>query len=61
MVFHSGYSTLYIYYSHRTHAHAFLGRLAMVACVGFLVQEALHPLHSEIGGMAVTHMQQVRY
>eukprot|EP01036_Dinobryon_divergens_P026500 gene26500-35163_t len=36
------------------------GRLAMVACVGFLVQEALHPLHSEIGGMAVTHMQQLR-
>ena len=33
----------------------------MVACVGFLVQEALHPLHNEIGGMAMTHMQQVRH
>jgi hypothetical protein len=35
------------------------GRLAMMACVGFLVQEAFNPLHHEIGGMAVTHMQQV--
>ena len=37
------------------------GRLAMMACVGFLIQEAFNPLHHEIGGMAVTHMQQVRY
>mmetsp|Transcript_28584 Transcript_28584/g.40729 ORF Transcript_28584/g.40729 Transcript_28584/m.40729 type:complete len:386 (+) Transcript_28584:20-1177(+) len=36
------------------------GRLAMLACVGFVIQEAIHPLHEDIGGMAITHMQQLR-
>lgn len=37
-----------------------LGRLAMLACVGFVLQEVMHPLHEDIGGMAITHMEQVR-
>jgi hypothetical protein len=37
------------------------GRLAMLACVGFIMQEFFHPLHSNIGGMAITHMAQLRH
>jgi len=36
------------------------GRLSMLACIGFLTQEMYHPLHPEIGGLAITHLQQVR-
>ena len=36
------------------------GRLAMLAAVALPVQELWHPLHPEIGGLAVTHMQQLR-
>lgn len=35
------------------------GRLAMLASVGFLLQEVYHPLHVDIGGLAVTHMAQL--
>lgn len=35
------------------------GRLAMLGSTGFLVQESFHPLHPEIGGLAITHMQQL--
>jgi hypothetical protein len=37
------------------------GRLAMLACVGFIVQEFYHPLHENIGGMAITHMAQLQH
>ena len=37
------------------------GRLAMLACVGFVVQEFYHPLHDNIGGMAITHMAQLQH
>lgn len=36
------------------------GRIAMLACVGFITQENFHPLHENIGGLAITHMQQLR-
>eukprot|EP00981_Chlorochromonas_danica_P002655 scaffold521_cov177-Ochromonas_danica.AAC.9 len=36
------------------------GRIAMLACVGYLLQEAWHPLYPHIGGMAMTHMEQLR-
>ena len=36
------------------------GRIAMLACVGFIVQEFYHPIYPDIGGMAITHMQQLR-
>jgi len=36
------------------------GRLAMLASTGYLVQESYHPLHSDIGGLAITHMAQLR-
>lgn len=36
------------------------GRLAMLSSLGFAVQEVYHPLHPEIGGMAITHMLQLR-
>lgn len=36
------------------------GRIAMLACVGFITQENFHPLHEQIGGLAITHMQQLR-
>lgn len=36
------------------------GRLAMLAAVAMPVQEQWHPLHPEIGGLAVTHMSQLR-
>ena len=36
------------------------GRIAMLACVGFITQENFHPLHEHIGGLAITHMQQLR-
>jgi len=36
------------------------GRIAMLACVGFITQENFHPLHESIGGLAITHMQQLR-
>ena len=29
------------------------------AALGFLVQEAYHPLHPELGGMAITHMASI--
>lgn len=35
------------------------GRLAMLAFVGMLVQEIYHPLYPNIGGLAITHMQQL--
>ena len=35
------------------------GRLAMLACVGMCVQESFHPLFPEIGGLAITHMDQL--
>lgn len=37
------------------------GRIAMLACIGFVMQEFWHPVYgSSIGGMAITHMQQLR-
>jgi len=38
------------------------GRLAMLATVGVLVQEAWHPLHTSqhMGGLAIYHMQMLR-
>jgi hypothetical protein len=30
-----------------------------LSVVGFLVQESYHPLHANIGGMAITHMASV--
>lgn len=35
------------------------GRLAMLGSAGFLLQEAAHPLHASIGGLAATHMDQL--
>jgi len=35
------------------------GRLAMLATVGLLLQEQVHPLHPDIGGLAITHMDQL--
>jgi hypothetical protein len=32
------------------------GRVAMLSVVGFLLQEVYHPMHEEIGGMAITNM-----
>lgn len=37
------------------------GRLAMLACVGFILQEFYHPMHENIGGMAITHMAQLQH
>ena len=31
----------------------------ITAALGFLVQEAYHPLHPELGGMAITHMASI--
>jgi hypothetical protein len=36
------------------------GRIAMLASVGFLTQEVYHPLHPDIGGLAITHLAQIR-
>jgi hypothetical protein len=36
------------------------GRLAMLATVGFVAQESFHPFHPDIGGLAITHMEQLR-
>ena len=35
------------------------GRLAMLATLGCMVQEIYHPLHKEIGGLSITHMNQL--
>jgi Chlorophyll A-B binding protein len=35
------------------------GRLAMLGTVGMIVQEQYHPLHEDIGGLAITHMDQL--
>ena len=31
----------------------------ITAALGFLVQEAYHPLHPDLGGMAITHMASI--
>jgi hypothetical protein len=36
------------------------GRIAMLASLGYLLQEYWHPLYPEIGGLAMTHMSQLR-
>ena len=36
------------------------GRLAMLSTLGFTVQESHHPLFPDVGGMAITHMEQLR-
>ena len=36
------------------------GRIAMVSSIGFLTQEVYHPLHPDVGGLAITHLQQIR-
>ena len=36
------------------------GRVAMLASVGFFTQELYHPLHPDVGGLAITHLQQLR-
>ena len=36
------------------------GRLAMLASTGFIMQEISHPFNSKVGGMAITHMEQLR-
>jgi hypothetical protein len=35
------------------------GRLAMLGCMGSIMQEQVHPLHEGIGGLAITHMAQL--
>jgi hypothetical protein len=35
------------------------GRLAMLACFGYIAQEICHPLHPDIGGLSCTHMSQL--
>ena len=35
------------------------GRLAMLSTLGCIMQEWSHPLHPEVGGLAVTHMDQL--
>lgn len=35
------------------------GRIAMLASSGIILQEHFHPLHPEIGGLAITHMDQL--
>ena len=35
------------------------GRLAMLGVTGFMLQEQYHPRHQDVGGLAVTHMQQL--
>jgi len=35
------------------------GRLAMLSCLGFSTAEAFHPLHPDLGGLAITHMAQL--
>lgn len=35
------------------------GRLAMLACVGLMTQELVHPMIPNIGGLAITHMDQL--
>jgi hypothetical protein len=37
------------------------GRLAMLSTVGFMMQEKFHPMHPEIGGLAITHMNQLSF
>jgi hypothetical protein len=31
----------------------------MLAVVGFITQEIVHPLHPDVGGMSITHMAQL--
>ena len=35
------------------------GRLAMLATLGMLVQESYHPFRPNVGGLAITHMEQI--
>jgi hypothetical protein len=35
------------------------GRLAMLAAVGIIIQESFHPIHPDVGGIAITHMDQL--
>lgn len=37
------------------------GRLAMLSSVGFLTQESWHPLQPTVGGLAITHMNQLQH
>lgn len=37
------------------------GRLAMLGTTGMMAQEFSHPLHPDIGGLAITHMEQLRH
>lgn len=34
--------------------------ITLLVAIGFLVQEQYHPLHANVGGLAVTHMDQLR-
>ena len=36
------------------------GRLSMLASLGMLTQELFHPLYPNVGGMAITHLAQIR-
>ena len=36
------------------------GRLAMLATLGFAVQEYFHPIHPEVQGLAIFHMDQLK-
>ena len=37
------------------------GRIAMLACVGFIIQESFHPLFSGVGGPAIDQIPQLPY
>ena len=37
------------------------GRLAMLGTTGMAAQEFSHPLHPDVGGLAITHMQQLQH
>lgn len=39
--------------------HLIITKKLLSSVVGFLVQESYHPLHANIGGMAITHMASV--
>lgn len=36
------------------------GRIAMLSSIGFLMQESWHPLQPTVGGLAITHMNQLQ-
>ncbi len=37
------------------------GRLAMLGVTGFILQEQCHPYHQDLGGLVITHMEQLSW